>query len=193
METHHGKRCFCRCVGHAQDEMVESGERWKEPARGRWHALHFVLFCRPTISYTWLRLFARENCKNGGYVSVAVAAAASVAVSASASASADATILICPIVENNYNETNFHSLAERKAKRHILLAGWPFSLAHCLRPLLLRPPSCCLLLFPLAGENVINGCVYRYFFTKGLSMVASLRVCVCGCKILYMCGWAERN
>lgn len=24
----------------------------------------------------------------------------------------DATILICPIVENNYNETNFHSLAK---------------------------------------------------------------------------------
>lgn len=106
--------------------MVECGERRKVPARGRWHALHFVLFCRPTISYTWLRLFARENCKNGGYVSAAVAAAAasaSVAVAVAASASVDATILICPIVENNYNETNFHSLAERKAKRHILLAG----------------------------------------------------------------------
>lgn len=71
-----------------------------------------------------LRTFLSLRCvylhsqigKNGvAHSDCAVAVAAGSAVDANLAVVAvvvDATILICPIVENNYNETNFHSLAK---------------------------------------------------------------------------------
>lgn len=71
-----------------------------------------------------LRTFLSLRCvylhsqigKNGvAHSDCAVAVATSSAVDADFAVVAvvvDATILICPIVENNYNETNFHSLAK---------------------------------------------------------------------------------
>jgi len=48
----------------------------------------------------------------GVVIVVSVSVNADVDVDVDVDVEVDATILICPIVENNYNETNFHSLAK---------------------------------------------------------------------------------
>lgn len=85
--------------------------------------LHTPLLRALSLSRS-LRTFLSLRCvylhsqigKNGvAHSDCAVAVATSSAVDADFAAVAvvvDATILICPIVENNYNETNFHSLAK---------------------------------------------------------------------------------
>jgi len=129
--------------------------------------IHFVLFCRSAI-------FLTLGCV---YLHGKIAKMAALPLPQSQSLPQPAsTILICPIVENNYNETNFHSLAEEESK-----TSYPFgrtdpsrSHTHALSPSLSDPPpqgKCNKWLrLPLLFSP--RGCGVKHF--------VPLCVCVCG-------------